>query len=739
VVVGASDDQRKWGNWLARAALPGPRPVYLVNSGRDIVLGRPAYRSVRDVPGPVGLAAICVPAGLVAAAVDDALAAGARAIVVISAGFAETGPAGRQLEGDIADRVRAAGSVLLGPNCLGVFDAASGLCLTSNPLPSGPVAFLSQSGNLSLDLAGLLAEHGMGFSRFASLGNQADIGLPELIEACAGHAATSAVAIYCEQFTDGRRFVAAARDLGKPVVLLPAGSSAATARVAASHTGSLVTDAAVVAAACEAAGVHLVHSLGELADLLALLAAPARPAGRRLGILTDGGGHAAIAAELAARTGLAVPELPKPLRARVAAHLPGHAGTANPVDVAGGAEQDLACLGRVAADLLGSGEVDALLVSGYFGGYAEYGPELAAAELAVAGRLGDVMAETGRPVLVQTLFPAGAAAAALRARGIPVFRRTESAVSGLSHLAPAAPAEGAGARSRAPAAPSASTATQLAAAPELAAPPASNIAPVSGASLATAPSRDRDDGCLFAVARVTADRQPRSSIGAPSGRLPAGPVGYWTARQFLADEGIPFPAARLVGDITALEEAAGEIAPPWVLKASVPGHKSDAGGVRLGLADVPALRAAYAELTSRLGPGDLVTEEMIDDGGGAELIAGVRRDPRFGPIALVGLGGIYAETFADTQTALAPLRPGQALDLLGRLRGAALLTGARGRPRLAVEAAAELISLLAEVAAEHEEIAELEVNPVLVTTTGALALDARIITRQEDADDADGR
>ena len=157
----------------------------------------------------------------------------------------------------------------------------------------------------------------------------------------------------------------------------------------------------------------------------------------------------------------------------------------------------------------------------------------------------------------------------------------------------------------------------------------------------------------------------------------------------------------------------GTIAPPWALKASLPGHKTDAGGVRLGLADVPALRAAYSDLTSRLGPGNLVTEKMIETGAGAELIAGVRRDPRFGPIALVGLGGIYAEAFADTRTALAPLRPGQALDLLGRLRGAALLTGARGRPRLAVEAAAELISLLTEVAAEHEEIAELEVDPVL--------------------------
>ena len=192
------------------------------------------------------------------------------------------------------------------------------------------MAFLSQSGNLALDLAGLLAEHGLGFSRFASLGNQADVDLPELVDACADHDRTDAVAIYCEQFTDGRRFVAAARDLGKPVVLLSAGSSAAAARVAESHTGSMVTSSAVVDAACAEAGVYRVRSLGELADLLALLAAPARPACCWLAILTDGGGHAAVAAELADRSGLDVPALSGPLRALVSAHLPASCGHREP-------------------------------------------------------------------------------------------------------------------------------------------------------------------------------------------------------------------------------------------------------------------------------------------------------------------------------------------------------------------------------------------------------------------------
>lgn len=687
VIAGASDDPRKWGNWLARAALPGPRPVHLVNPGRDRVLGRPAYRSVGDVPGPVGLVAVCVPAPLVAAVVDDALAAGARAIVAISAGLGETGPAGRRLERDIAGRVRAAGALLLGPNCLGVFDAASRLSLTSNPLPPGRVAFLSQSGNLSLDLAGLLAEHGLGFSRFASLGNQADVDLAELIDSCADHAATGAVAVYCEQFTDGRRFAAAARRAGKPVVLLSAGSSAATTRIAASHTGSMVSDAAVVAAACASAGVHVVHSPGELADLLAVLAAPARPAGRRLGILTDGGGHAAVAAGLAERAGLAVPALPAPLRARVAAHLPGHAGTANPVDVAGGAEQDPDCLSRVAADVLGSGEVDALVLSGYFGGYAEYGPDIAAAELAVAARLAVLVRQTGRPVLVQTPFAGGSVADALRAGGIPVFRRAESAITALGRAAP-----GADNSKKQP--------------------------PRTGGADNSKKRRVGGSG----------------GAGRADGLVIGGLADYWSARRLLAAAGVPFPAARLVRDAGGLAAAAAELAPPWALKANGLAHKSDAGGVLLDLADAAQLHAAHAGLTSRLNPDGCVVEEMITSAG-AELIAGVRRDERFGPVAMVGLGGIHAEMLADIRLALAPLDAAQALDMLTRLRGAALLTGGRGRAPLAIEAAAGLIALITQVAADHQEITELEVNPVLVTSEGALALDARIVTAGGSGDD----
>jgi acyl-CoA synthetase (NDP forming) len=663
VVVGASDDERKWGNWLGRAALTGPRPAYLVNRSRDVVLGRAAYSSVRDVPGPVGLVALCVPAKQVPEAVDDALAAGAQAIVGIAAGFAETGDTGRRIERELARRVRDAGARLLGPNCLGLFDASSDLRLTSNPFPSGRVALLSQSGNLSLELAGLLVEHGLGFSRFVSVGNQADIELPELIEACAEHADTDVIAVYVEQFTDGRRFVEAVRSVGKPVVVLAAGSSAAAARVAASHTGSMVSASAVVDAACTAAGAYRVYSLGELADLLALLASPARPAGRRLAVLTDGGGHAAVAAELAHRSGLDVPVLSDSLRARIAGHLPSHAGTSNPVDVAGGAEQDLHCIPRVAGDLLDTGEVDALLVSGYFGGYGEYGPELAAAEVDIADQLADVVHRTGRPIAVHTMFPMSPMANRLRARRVPVFRRVESATVGLGRLAPAGP------------------------------------------PLRTDPPTHR-----------------------------AAAADYWTARQRLAAAGVAFPAAELVRDEAAVVEAAQRLRAPWVLKANGLLHKSDAGGVRLGLGTVNDLVSAYREMVARLAPDGCVVEELADATGGVELIVGARRDPHFGPVVMVGIGGIFTELLDDIQVALAPIDPVRAKALVGTLRGAGLLTGARGRSPVDLDAAVRLIVAVGDIATADPTIAELEINPVLVTPAGALALDARIVYEEPDAD-----
>jgi acetate---CoA ligase (ADP-forming) len=665
-IVGASDDPWKWGNWLAKQALSSKRPAYLVNARASTVLGQPTVASLRDIEGPVGLAVIAVPAGAFEATIDDALAIGVPAIVGISAGLGESGPEGKARELEIARRVREAGSVMLGPNCLGVYDSGSDLRLASNPLPPGRIAFISQSGNLSLELAKLLQDHALGFSRFASLGNQADLEAADLVAACADHDGTDAIAVYCEDFRDGRRFVDAARKAnrsGKPVVLLTVGTSAAASRQAASHTASLVSDSSVVDAACEAAGVARVHTPRQMVDVLALLSTSMRPAGSRVAVLTDGGGHASIAADVAEAGGLSVPAFSDTLTATVAGELPPSAATVNPIDLAGGGEQDITSYARVTERVLESDEVDSLLFSGYFGGYAEYSEEIGPAELAVAKNLAQIAHVTGKGLVVHSMFPADESAVALREGGVPVYRTIEGAVHALSAV-----------------------------------------------------------------------EQVRKVVDEPTAVVQAEPIAdtdYWASRAALADAGLRFPGARLASSRAEVVAAASDLTFPVVLKAMGLLHKSDAGGVVLGLQSADELLNAYDAMQAKLQPPAVTVEEMADTSSGVELIVGARRDLRFGAVIMVGLGGIFTEVLADVSTALAPVDHSTAVSLLTRLRGAALLRGVRGRPAVDVDAAADAVVTISRFAAGHPEIAELEVNPLLVTASEAIALDARIIPTDE--------
>jgi acyl-CoA synthetase (NDP forming) len=663
-VVGASDDPTKYGNWIADRALRGSRPVHLVNRGGRTVLGRPTVASLRDIGEPVDLAVIAVPAAGFETAVDDALAIGVRAIVGISAGLGESGPDGEARQTALAARVRAAGACLLGPNCLGVLDHSSGLELTSYDFPQGTVALVSQSGNVAIELAGVLADHGLGFSRFASLGNQSDVDSADLVAACAAHEQTGAIAVYCEDFRDGRRFARAAlaaHAAGKPVVLLAVGRGAAAARGARSHTGSLVTPGVVVEAACAAAGIELVATPTELGNLLAALLGSPPARGRRVAVFADGGGQAQIAADCLESAGLAVPPFSAELAAAVAVDLPATAATANPVDVAGGGEQDIACFARVSATLCATGEVDAVLMSGFFGGYGGYSAELGAGELVAAQRIARTVADRAATFVVHTMNSGSPAAGVLRTGGVPVYRRVEDAVGVLDRLA--------GRYGRAPSG-----------IPDLPPP------------------------------------EPAITV-----------TGYWPARRLLAAAGLPFVPACEVSTVDELHDAARRLHYPLVLKAMGDEHKSDRGGVVLGIADISALDEAWHALQRKLAPPACSVEEMADLSAAVELIVGVRRDARFGPVVLVGVGGVHTEVLRDTRCALAPVDPAAARHLLGTLRGAPLLTGVRGRPGIDLDAAADVVARLSAFAAAHPEIAEIECNPVAASAGGAVCLDARIV------------
>ncbi|MFE5807690.1 acetate--CoA ligase family protein [Streptomyces sp. NPDC056491] len=672
-VVGASDDPAKYGHAVASQALRAPdrRPVHLVNRRGGTVLGRTAAPSLSALGEPVDLVVISVPGAGFEAAVDEALACGAKALVAITAGFAEAGPAGLARQRAIAERVRAAGAVLVGPNCLGIADNTTELYLASDRFAPGGVALLSQSGNLALELQLRGEPHGLGFSRFVSLGNQADVTLVDLVQDCARHEATSAIAVYAEDFGDGRAFAAAAAAAGKPVVLLTAGRGAASARSAQSHTGALTTSSDVVAAACRDAGVELVRTPREMTVVLAALGAGARTSGRRTAVLTDGGGHGAIAADAAEDAGLGVPELGPATQDALRGVLWEQSSVGNPVDLAGMGEQRPLSYADTARELLAADEVDAVLMTGYFGGYAASegglgggpsgGSVLADGETAAAKEIVAHLTGVPKPLVVQSMYPQSPSCRVLAEAGVPVFAATEDAARALAAMTGRAAAGTGG------------------------------VPPLPAAA---EPLRD---------------------------------PGYHGVRALLGAAGVPFPAAREITDEAGLLAAAAEFDGPYVLKALHLLHKSDAGGVALRLADRDALLAAYREMHARLGAPAYSVEAMADLTDGIELIVGVNQDPRFGPVALVGLGGVLTETLRDVAFALAPVPARRAEALLRGLRSAALLDGVRGRPAVDVAAAAAVIERITTVAAAHPEIAELEVNPLLVRPDGALALDARAV------------
>ncbi len=666
-ILGASATPSKWGYWLARSALKGltRRSVFLVNRGGKDILGQRTYASLADVPRPVDLVVISIGAAGFEQAVDDALAAGARAIVAITAGLGETGHDGLAIERAVTDRVRAAGALLVGPNCLGVADTISKLDLASSEFAPGSIGLISQSGNLGIELALIATEAGVGFSRFVSVGNQADLDVTELIESYTAHEPTRVIAVYAEDFHDGRDLAVAAlraHEAGKPVILLTVGSSRAGAQAARSHTGAMVSASVAVDAACRASGMLRVSSPREMIELAQGLLMPHGPRGRRIGIVGDGGGHVALAADMVIQSGMGLPLLTDEVAAQIGATLPERAATRNPVDLAGGGEEDFRNFERTVRTLAASGEVDAVLLTGYFGGYSQESLDFARRETQVAVGMANAVEETGRPLVVQTMYPASPSIRALRSRRVPVYADIHAAVHVLARLA---------------------------------------------------------------------EHSEQTPWGVPAMPQPAShaqvPDGYFEARDLMATAGIEFVKARQVTQLVEAKAAAKEIGYPVVLKALGSSRKSDKGGVRLSLAGEADLKTAFAEMTSRLKPPAFSIERMAALTDGVELIVGVRRDPSFGPVVVVGMGGVYAEVLQDVAVALAPITQKVAEDLIRSLRGAPLLLGARGHPALDIEAAARAAVALSSLGAERPDIAEMEINPILVAKVGVLALDARIV------------
>jgi acetyltransferase len=676
-VVGASRDPAKvGGSVLANLRAAGfEGRIVPVNAHVGAVQGLAASPSIAAIDGAVDLAVLAIPAAEVLPALEGCVAKGIRGAVVITAGFRESGPDGQAREEALRAWLPSQPIRVLGPNCLGWIRPGRRLNLTfapGMPLP-GPIAFVSHSGALAVAILDWSRERQMGFSLFASLGNQADLTETDVLRALIDDDETRVVAAYLEGVADGTEFVEALGRLAavKPVVVLKSGRSPEGARAVSSHTGALAGSDIAFDAAIRRAGAVRARSIEELFDLARALSSQPLPAGRRVTIVTNGGGLGIVAADAARDAGLDVPTLPADARARLRAVLPPMATVTNPIDLVGDA--DAARFANALHALGPNHGADTLLV---------LLTAQAATDAQTVARA--ILASTrGWPLPIAASFVGGARVAAgtrtLEDARVPCYAFPERAVMALGGLVRVA---------------------------------AHRRARTSPATVDLTPGE-----ALAMLASLRA-----------SGRVQLGMVDLAPA---LTASGIAV-AAPVIGKTPEDAGAAAErVGFPVALKIVSPdiSHKTEVGGVRLGLTsadDVVQAARAMHERAARERPHAVIegfaVQPMVP--AGKELLLGGVRDPQFGPLVMVGFGGVYVEVLRDTAVRLAPVDPHEALEMLDGLRLAPLLRGVRG------EASVDLATLAATIARFSAltlapGIEELELNPVVASPAGVVAVDAR--------------
>jgi acetyl coenzyme A synthetase (ADP forming)-like protein len=673
-VLGASRERGKIGaevlHNLISAGFQGR--IFPVNPSATSIEGVPCYARLTDVPDEVDLAVIVVPAAAVPRAIEDCIAHGVRALIVITAGFSETGEEGRAREAALLERVREAGIRMVGPNCMGIVntDPAVRLNATFAPIypPQGRVALSSQSGALGLALLDYAARLNLGISTFVSVGNKTDVSSNDLVQYWADDPRTDVILLYLESFGSPGLFGRIARRIArrKPIVAVKSGRSRAGARAASSHTGALAASDTVVDALFRQAGVIRTGTLEELFDVATLLAHQPVPRGRRVGIVTNAGGPGILAADACEAQGLELPPLAAATANALRSFLPAAASVQNPVDMLASAPPEHYT--RTLRLVLSDPGIDSVL--------AIFIPPIAVATDAVAEAVVAGTREAGaKPVLAIFMSAKGAPAIL---RPIPTYPFPESAAIALAR------------------------ATQY------------------GEWLS------RPAGVVPDFPDLEPDRA-RGIVGAALGRR-----GGWLdpieARDLLSAFGIPAADLRLAQDAGGAVRAAGDIGFPVALKAVGPSilHKTEVGGVRLGLQNADEVRDAALELEARLGGAmtGILVQAMVP--GGAEVIVGVVRDPTFGPLVLYGSGGTLVELVSDVSFRLHPVTDADAREMLEEVKGTALLRGYRGAPRADEAALRDLILRVSALVEACPEVREMDLNPVKILPEGASVVDARI-------------
>ncbi len=663
--------------------------IFPINRDGAAVESYPGFKSVQDVGAPIDLAVIAVPRPAVAAVVDQCAAAGVKALVVITAGYAEAGAEGRTLQDQLVATVRKAGMRMVGPNCMGVLNAQADASMNASfsPIfpPPGGLALSSQSGALGMVILSLATKRHVGLSSFISVGNKADVSSNDLLEYWESDDATKVIALYLESFGNPRRFANLARRIGrrKPIIAVKAGRTRAGSQAAGSHTAALAANETTVAALFHQTGVIRADTIDEMFDLAACLTAQPLPRGGRVAIVTNAGGPGILAADACEAAGLSVVRFSEFTHARLQALLPAVPTIANPVDMiasAGPEEYE-----RTVDTVLRAGETDALIIL-----YTPVDPSGAKDVVDAMGR-GIVSARaagaTGKPILACLM--AGDSLGRLEFNGeqIPVYEFPENAARALGKV-------------------------------------------VSYARWRETP---------LGAAREFPDVSPKAaravcqSVAATRGQS-------WLTeeemRRVLAAFGVSLAPTAFAKTADAAAECADAMGYPVVAKlvSSRVTHKSDLGGVLLNLDDRDAVRAAFETLSASARdhgvPFDGVSVQAMvsTQNGGVETMIGVVHDRLFGSIIGFGLGGTDVEVLGDMHFRLAPLAGQDVSELIAETRASRLLAARRGKPEADLEALRDLLSRISALAQAVPEIRELDLNPVIVKAAGqgCHIVDARI-------------
>ncbi len=707
-LIGASTDTKKYGYWTAKSMIDNgfTGDLYMVSRTKaDNIMGYPPYPSVLEVPADIDLAIVAIAPAHIIGVMEECAQKKVKTIIIVSTGFGETGKKGKEIEENILTIARENNMRIMGPNCMGMFSADVSLNASIIDLSPGPLSLVLQSGNFGIDINFNAKMRNIGYSNWATIGNQVDLRFHDFVDYIREDDNTKALMLYMEGLrveseADGRKFLEAAKKttLTTPIAAIKIGKSAAGARAAASHTGSLAGSETIFNAALNQAGIFRVNTPSELLDVAQAFATCAPAKGNRVAILTDGGGHGVMATDVAEAHGLQASVLSNATQEKLKEILMPHCPIKNPVDLAGTPEADMWVFDRCAEVLLDDPDVDCLIIVGLYGGYKDLSEEFQVLENDVAKSLVKRIKASGKPVVMHSIYQAQQPEALkiIADGGVPVYAGIDSTVRAMGALVAYEQRK-----------------QQLER--ELSAP-----------KVILPENRKADVDTIISAVRK-------------SGRIN---LVETEARDILKAYGFDLPDHYLA---KTTEDAAlfmAKIDGPAVMKIVSPQilHKTDAGGVLLNIETPEAAKEAFDTLKNNglnYNPNADIFGVMISPmlPMGVECIIGSTWDTTFGPTVMFGLGGIFVEVLKDVAFRVAPVNGPEASRMIEEIKGSPMLEGVRGAKGVDKDALTEAICRLSYMVAELAEIAEVDMNPVFAMEEGLAVVDARIVLHSEGLED----